>query len=129
MTQVNLSDYKSIYLQTAKEYVNKMLVSLDKLSGNALDKEAVSDIHIGSHSLKSQSQVMGFTSMANLCAIIEKIAGAILDHSCKVNADLTSLLKQAVDELGLCLRQIETEGKEKDLSIFVKKLEIASGTV
>ena len=125
MGQTDLGSYKSIYLQTAKEYVDSLLVGCDKLVSDSQDKDAINQIHISSHSLKSQSQVMGFVNVANLSAIIEKISNAILEGENQINSDLISVFKEAVDALNLSLSQIEKENTEKDLSAIVKKLEDA----
>lgn len=122
MTQVNLADYKNIYLQTAREYINNMSSSFAKLAGNLQDEDAINALHISSHSLRSQSQVMGFVNMANLCDVIEKTAKAALERRNKINKNLIAVFKEAVDALNLCLSQIGKENKEKDLGSIIKKL-------
>ena len=107
MTPIDLGSYKSIYLQTAKEYIDKMSVSLEKLENNALDKEALNNLHIASHSLKSQSQVMGFIHIANLCLSIEKTSNEALKGNSQLIRKDISDIKQAVDEISLKLAQIE----------------------
>lgn len=107
MTPIDLGSYKSIYLQTAKEYVGKMSVSLDQLSNDNSNKEALNNLYISSHSLKSQSQVMGFINMANLCVIIEKISSGALKAGRQINNDLVNILKESVEKLNLFLSQIE----------------------
>ena len=107
MATADLSSYKTLYIQTAKEYVNKISVSLDKLSSNVLDKDALNNLHIASHSLKSQSQVMGFIHIANLCLSIEKTSNeALKGNSQLIHKDISDI-KQAVDEISLKLAQIE----------------------
>lgn len=107
MGQVNLSDYKNIYLQTAKEYIDKIKSSYLRLSTNFQDNEAINTIHLSSHSLKSQSQVMGFASVADLCANIEKISNDILNKAISVNSEFLNFLKKVVDELNLEISKIE----------------------
>lgn len=109
MAQTNLSDYKNLYLQTAKEYINKMLISLDQLSKDVSDKEALNNLHIASHSLKSQSQVMGFTDMTILSGTIEKKSNDILNRIGGVDSVFLSLLRKTIDELSLKLTEIEKE--------------------
>lgn len=129
MGTVNISDYREIYFETAREYTNSLSKSCNKLAENPFDKDALNQLHISSHSLGSQGQVMRFTNMASLCAIIEKISRAVLEGRYRVNPDFIFLLKEAVRELNLCLAQIEKEGKEKDLSILTKKFENIPGIV
>lgn len=107
MTQVNLSDYKNIYLQTAKEYVDKMSTSCTKLADNVLDGEALNNLHISSHSLKSQSQVMGFTDIASVSAMIEKNSKDILDGVVQIDDKFLVFLRDSINELNLKLTQIE----------------------
>ena len=115
MGQVNLSDYKNIYLQTAKEYINKMSLSYSKLSKNSQDNEAINMLHISSHSLKSQSQVMGFTNITNLCADIEKVSNDILNKISLVDGNFMNLLKNSVDKLNLEFNLIEKGDAETSL--------------
>ena len=101
MGQVNLSDYKNIYLQTAREYVNGMLSAYSKLSKNSQDKEAVIVIHLSAHSLKGQSQIMGFTNIVNLCEGVEESLEDILKGVDKVDDNFVALLKKSVDDINL----------------------------
>jgi chemotaxis protein histidine kinase CheA len=107
MAQVDLTDYKNIYLKTAKEYVNNMFSSYSKLSVNLQDNEAVGVAHISSHSLKSQSQVMGFTKIVDICFEVEKAAKNILDGVVKIDDKFVFILKNAVDIVSLELVSIE----------------------
>ena len=107
MGQVNLADYKNIYLQTAKEYIENLLSSYAKLSANSQDNQAINQIHISSHSLRSQSQVMGFENMTNLAADIEKVSDNILNKVSSIDDNFMNLLKRSIDELNLELSRIE----------------------
>ena len=107
MTPIDLGRYKGIYLKTAKEYINSMFLSCDKLAINASDKEAINNLHISSHSLKSQSQVMGFVDIAAISANIEKISNDILSGVSQIDDKFITFLRKYVDELNLGLVQIE----------------------
>lgn len=104
MAQTNLSDYKNLYLQTAKEYMNKMSVSLNQLSKDVLNKEALNNLHIASHSLKSQSQVMGFANIANICLDIENESNDALQGITKINNETISEIRREVEKLGEMLK-------------------------
>ena len=112
MTPIDLGSYKSIYLQTAKEYIDKMSVSLEKLENNALDKEALNNLHIASHSLKSQSQVMGFIDIANICLGIEKRSDEALKGISQLNSGNITSIKSLVDQV----KQILNSPKGTSLS-------------
>ncbi len=105
MTPIDLGSYKSIYLQTAKEYINSMFLNCDKLSNNLSDKEAINQVHISSHSLKSQSQVMGFTDIANICLNIEEMSNDALKGTVQLNTQIISGIKKSLKELEEMLKQ------------------------
>lgn len=107
MTPIDLGSYKIIYFQTAKEYVNNMFESIKKLTQNPKDKNAINNLHIASHSLKSQSQVMGFTEVADASFSIEKTSNDILSGAGKLDEKTLAFLKQAIEEINLRLSQIE----------------------
>ena len=112
MATADLSSYKTLYIQTAKEYVNKISVSLDKLSSNVLDKDALNNLHIASHSLKSQSQVMGFIDIANICLGIEKRSDEALKGISQLNSGNITSIKSLVDQV----KQILNSPKGTSLS-------------
>ena len=107
MGQINLSDYRNIYLETAKEYANNIFSGYSKLSANSQDKEAVAAIHLSAHSLKGQSQIMGFTNIVNLCEGVEESLEDILKGVDKVDDNFVALLKKSVDDINLELSLIE----------------------
>jgi chemotaxis protein histidine kinase CheA len=108
MGQVDLNSYKNLYLQTAEEYVNNMSLSYSKLSTNSKDDEAANMVHLSAHSLRSQSQVMGFISVANLCANIEKTSRDIEDGVVQIDDKFIIFLKDSIDKLKLELAKIES---------------------
>lgn len=112
MTPIDLGSYKSIYLQTAKEYIDSLLVACNKLVSDSQDKDVINQIHIASHSLKSQSQVMGFIDIANLSASIEKISNDLLNGVSEIDDKFITFLKKSVDELNLKIAQIEKGNAE-----------------
>ncbi len=109
MATTDLANYRTLYLQTAKEYIEKMSVGLSQLSFDISNKQALNNIHISSHSLKSQSQVMGFTDMASLSAVIEKSSNDILNGVSQIDDKFIAFLKTSVAELSLGLTKIKTE--------------------
>lgn len=85
MSQINLASYKNIYLQTAKEYVENITKSFEKLNKNSKDVKAIEVLHISSHSLKSQSQVMGYNDIAKLSKSLEEFS----NNALQTNKSLT----------------------------------------
>ena len=109
MGQVDLSDYKTLYIQTAREYIGKISASLDQLSNDVLDKEALNSLHIASHSLRSQSQVMGFADIANICLSIERMADDALKGTIQLNNESIPEIKKSVAKLTEILKLIQDD--------------------
>ena len=107
MDSVNLGNYKNLYLKTAKEYIEKISISLDQLSSDILNKEALNNLHIASHSLKSQSQMMGYADIANICLNIEKTSNDRLKGISQLNIQAISDIKKSVEKLQEMLKQVE----------------------
>jgi chemotaxis protein histidine kinase CheA len=107
MGQVDLASYKNIYLQTAKEYLGNIQSGYLKLSVNSQDKEALSMVHISSHSLGGQSQIMGFENITVLSGAIEKKSGDILAKVDQADNKFIFLLKDSIHKLNLELLKIK----------------------
>lgn len=113
---MDLSKYKELYLSTAKEYVTTIENSLLALQSDPTQKEAIDSIHLSAHSLKSQSQVMGFTQTAEVCKRIEFIFKDIQNGTKIVSTDLLERLTKTVQALQQSLISIEQNNTETDLS-------------
>lgn len=115
MAQVDLANYKSLYLQTAKEYVDSLLVSCSKLVSDLQDKEALNNLHIASHSLKSQSQVMGYNDVAQLSKSLEEISNdAILGNS-PLTDNIMVNIKESINELEEMLKLVQHDTLRKKI--------------
>jgi len=107
MTDVNLADYKNLYIESLRESIKSLSLQYDKLSTNPLDKEALGDLHIASHSLRGRSQVMGFENIADSSANIEKISNDILNGIGQVDDNFLTIVRKSLSELSLELAQLE----------------------
>lgn len=123
MTTVNLSSYKQLYLQTAKENSESLANNYVKISRGSLDKDHLNNMYINAHSLKSKSQVMGYLKIGALSGIIEKTIKNILANDAQIPHGLMVVIKDAIDNIQASLRNIEAENKEKGTENITKKLE------
>ena len=83
MSTVDLSKFKTLYNQTALEYVKKLEDTVTLLRTDAANKNAMNEIYIAAHSLKSQSLMMGYLSLAQASLLIERFF-----HALREGADL-----------------------------------------
>lgn len=124
MSNVNLSDFQQLYLQTAKEHLVSMRQSIETLSQNTTDTSAIETLHRSAHSLKSESMVMKYESTGEVSLLIESIFRKIQDGEKNVDPSLLEHLSSVLSSLEQSLDQIELKGEETDLSetvSFLKK--------
>lgn len=99
MADINLSDYKNLFLQTSRECLSKIEASLDILANDLSNREALDNLHISSHSLKSQSQVMGYTQIATSCLNLEKTSDEVLKGKNQLNPQFILDAKKIVEKI------------------------------
>ena len=108
----DLSEYKALYLQTGREYLQALNTFLLQLEKNPGDKEAISEIFRNAHSLKGQSAAMGYISTGFLCHAIEDVFYEVKEGRLAVTPAISDALFLSFDALTTSLNQIEKEDKE-----------------
>jgi len=116
MNKIDLSSFKGLYLQTSRDYINKLRQALEILSKDPQNYDAINAIHISSHSLTTQAAVTGYKNIERLCRIIERTFKRIKEEKSKAQPELLTLLKDAIKSLAGCIDSIEKNDKEIDLS-------------
>lgn len=109
MATIDISEYKNLYLKTAREYLEILNKNLVVLEQNQNDHEALNQMFIAAHSLKSQSQVMNYMEIVSLALSIEKTARDLLDKSVMLDNDIFSMLKNNTNQLNSSFEKIEKE--------------------
>jgi len=71
MTPIDMSAYKDLYVETAREYIETLKKNLTLLNENTTNKEAIYEMFRSYHSLKSQSHAMGYMKTAEFCKLLE----------------------------------------------------------
>lgn len=127
MTQIDLSAYKTLYLMTGRSYLKELVNQIQLLTKDPNNKEVIETMHIGAHSLKSQSLVMGYIETGMLAGTLEKILRVAKDGALELTPLALQAMQEAVDWLGKAFISIEASGKE-DIDPNAKgNLERASG--
>lgn len=122
MTDVNLSDYKNLYLQTARKYIADLQASLTALETDTTKKEAIETVYISAHSLKSQSQIMTYVKTGALSGTIEALFRTVHEGTKQLNTDMLGKSKEAVAQIAASVDSIEKENKELDLTQYIEAM-------
>lgn len=123
----DLSQYKDLYLETAKGYLQSLNNSLLILEKNPNEHEAIEEIFRSAHSLKSQSAAMGYEKTGFLCHAVEDVFFEIKENRMKVSPELADVLFAAFDSLKKSIDHIESENSEIDVSSQVEILKKMTG--
>lgn len=123
MEPADIAKYKGLYLQTARAYVRDMQHNLAILMKGEDNADAVSVIHLASHSLASQSLLMGYATTGSSSFAIEKIFKAKMEGNLSFKDTTLHLINRMAARIALSIDEIEKSGKELDLSDEGKQLE------
>jgi len=128
MPGIDLSQFKALFSQTALDYTKKLEISIAHLKQNASDKEAVNEMYIASHSLKSQSLIMGYPSMGEAALTLEKTYKSLKDSTDPISVEVIEAIEVVVHAIKASLNQVIQGKGENDLTTviagFHKRIEI-----
>ncbi len=123
MTKIDLSSFKGLYLQTAREYIKKIAQNLEILSKHPGNLDAINTIYISAHSLGTQSTLTGYKNVESVCGVIEQIFLKIKEGKADISQELLTALKHSLPKLTNCIDSIEKDDREIDLSGIINRLE------
>lgn len=108
--------YKTLYLQTAKPYVDQLQDSIVSFQSGTIDQGKLDVAHRAAHSMTSQSRMMEFEKTAHLTSMMEKVFKAKVDGLLELSPELVQSLSAAVVRLQEDIKAIETTDTEIDLA-------------
>lgn len=120
---MNISEFKTLYMKTAREYLDSMEHAVTKLRKNYSDKEAIETMYISSHSLKSQSIAIGYSQIGSLSNLIENIFYEVKENTIKLSADILSTTLEAILKLQQTLDTLGKENRFINLEENLRKLD------
>ncbi|HSW66761.1 MAG TPA: chemotaxis protein CheA [Bacillota bacterium] len=120
-------EYKDLYIQTSRDYIQSLNACLLKLEKEPGNKEAIEEIFRSAHSLKSQSAAMEYQSTGYLCHTVEDVFYEIKQGRMQLTAELSDHLFTAFDALADAINHIEKENHEIDLTQQIETLKQLSG--
>jgi two-component system chemotaxis sensor kinase CheA len=115
--------YKTLYLQTAREYVKILQENLAKLNSGNETADLIDSLHRDSHSLKGQSVMMGYHAIGALALLMENIFRTKKENNLVLTPEIINQLIQSVSEIAVCLDEIEKVNKEIDMFQTIEKLQ------
>ena len=121
---IDISQYRDLYIQTARDLVSAMQKHINHLSTNANDKKTIYELYRAVHSLKSQSLMMGYTQLGLTNRLAEALFKEIHEGKQTLSNEVLSLMTEVVSHMKNSLDQIQNKNQEADLRDDIKKLQM-----
>ena len=121
---IDISQYRDLYIQTARDLVSAMQKHINHLLTNANDKKTVYELYRAVHSLKSQSLMMGYTQLGLTNRLVEALFKEIHEEKQTLSNAILSLTTEIVSHMKNSLDQIQNKNQEADLRDDIKKLQM-----
>jgi CheY-like chemotaxis protein len=118
----DISYYKDLYITTAIDYLERTKTDVSRLLKNPHNREAIEEIYINVHSLKSQSAAMGYSETAMLPAAMEELFFTIKKGGREINEDILIKMMSSLEDLSRAIENIKTEDTELDLSDSIERI-------
>lgn len=123
LSKTDIHKYKKLYLQTARNYVENMQEYISFLLKGEQTPNAIKQVHIDAHSLKSQSQLMGYENIAKISELIEHLFNKQGDENAEIDHGILIRIQSDLARLTDSFNEIESSEKEIDLADRITELE------
>ena len=108
----DLADYKKLYLKSARKHLKILSKNIALFLKNPSNQSVLDQAHLHTHSLKSQSLVMGYPKTGALCRSLETIFYKIKERKkILTNANIKSI-QISLQQLTELIQLIEKTGQE-----------------
>ena len=114
--------FKTLYLQTARQYVQEIQTNLSMLLLGNGTNDTIDKLHLAAHSLCGQSKIMSYQSIAAISSFMEKIFKAKKNNELELSHDLLIALSRGANAMDGSLNSIEKDNKEENVSEIVENL-------
>ncbi len=116
MADIDLSQFRKLYIDTALEYLQKLEDNAALLLKNADNTDAYNEIFIASHSLKSQSLIMGYSSLGASAFALEQTYRSLKDGNVHISRPVLDATITLIEGIKASLQQILNGRPEVNLS-------------
>lgn len=88
-----------MFFQTAAENCGDIIEGCVKLLDNPSDADGLGKVYIGAHSLRTKSQIMGYSKIEELSGMIEQETKRVLDEERAMTKGLINRIKGKAEEI------------------------------
>ena len=122
MTNMDTSEYRNVFVEESREYLQTMNKSLLDME-HSPDPALLNEIFRAAHTLKGMSATMEFNTMAELCHVMEDVLDKLRNHELEVTSEIVDVLLNCFDVLEAMVDDIDQGGDaEIDSSSLLERL-------
>lgn len=107
---MNMSQYLNVFLEEAREHLQKLNEFLLELEGSPDCRETLDDIFRSAHTLKGMSATMGFTQVTELTHDMENVLHKLRNGEIRISKMIIDLLFKSLDMLDNMISNIADGG-------------------
>lgn len=101
MTDTDLLSYRDLFIETAKEHVQKIN---SELANSSARDEVMDEIYRRIHSLKGSSSIMGFSEISQLCTkagdlLQNRDKESNIEDNLKIVQEIVNSIQQKIEEI------------------------------
>ncbi len=106
---MDTSKYEELFISEAEEYIEQISDSILELERNADNKEAVSNIFRGLHTIKGMAASMGYADIAKIAHQLEDIVDLIRNERISLYKELIDILLKGNDYIDAMVHKVKVD--------------------
>lgn len=123
MDEMDLSQFKEVFISEAKEHLVALNSALVELEKNPSNKDVLNKIFRVAHTLKGMSATMGYDKITSLTHSMEDILDKLRKGSAEAKGNIVDVIFECFDKLDSLIEDIETGAESKvDVDDLIKRL-------
>lgn len=119
MDEMDLSQFKEIFISEAKEHLVSLNSALVELEKNPNNKDMINQIFRAVHTLKGMSATMGYDNITNLSHHMEDVLDRIRKSEIEAKSDVIDIIFKCFDTLE---KLVEDVGSDRESKIDISGL-------
>lgn len=113
MDEMDLSQFKDVFVAEAKENLAALSLAVVELEKNPQNKENLKDIFRVAHTLKGMSATMGYEKIVKVTHHMEDVFDKLRKGEVPVKSNIVDVIFECLDNLERLVREVETGAEEK----------------
>ncbi|MCB4791169.1 MAG: Hpt domain-containing protein [Elusimicrobia bacterium] len=108
MDEMDISQFKEVFLSEAKEHLVSLNSALLVAVKNPSNKETLNQVFRSAHTLKGMAAIMDFNKITDLSRTMENLVDKLLRNELRATAEIVDLISKTSEVLKKLIEDVET---------------------